>query len=266
MGELVGEGREAETLAWGDGKVLRLLRYASRTADLDRLVAAMTAANDAGAPVPAVYERVHVDGRPGVVMERVDGPDLLTVVERGPWRFRWAARVLGRVHAVIHDTVAPQDLPDLRSFSEERIRSTDVPTDLADFARRRLDELPDGDRLCHGDFHPGNVLVGERGPVAIDWTNGTRGDPNADIARTMVMFRLGELPPDSSALLRRFDRIGRRAFVRLYGRAYRRARSVDDMLVERWTPVRAVERLFEDIEGERPRLLALIEQAYERSR
>jgi aminoglycoside phosphotransferase (APT) family kinase protein len=73
----LGEGREAETLAWGEGRVLRLLKDPSRTDRLERELAALTAARRGGAPVPAVYGRETVNGRPGLVIERVEGPDLL---------------------------------------------------------------------------------------------------------------------------------------------------------------------------------------------
>ncbi|WP_308495210.1 hypothetical protein [Micromonospora purpureochromogenes] len=32
-----------------------------------------------------------------------------------------------------------------------------------------LDGLPDGDRLCHDDFHPGNVLLAVDWTAVIDW-------------------------------------------------------------------------------------------------
>src|SRR3546814_7594415 len=59
-----------------------------------------------------------------------------------------------------------------------------------------LDALPDGDRLCHGDYHPGNVIETAGGPVVIDWPAVTRGHPDADYARTLLLLRLGE-PPSS---------------------------------------------------------------------
>src|SRR5258706_247313 len=43
-----------------------------------------------------------------------------------------------------------------------------------------LDTMSDGDRLAHGDLHPGNVLLAEPGPVLIDWADATRGDAVAD--------------------------------------------------------------------------------------
>ena len=42
----------------------------------------------------------------------------------------------------------------------------------------------DGDKLCHGDFHPGNVLLTEKGAVVIDWMTASICNPWADMART----------------------------------------------------------------------------------
>src|ERR671924_42075 len=69
-----------------------------------------------------------------------------------------------------------------------------------------LEQLPDGDRLCHGDFHPANVLVGKRGPVAIDWHRAARGDPMGDLARSRVILAAGFVPPKSPWLVRHLDR------------------------------------------------------------
>src|SRR5205823_5058724 len=92
--ERLGEGREAETFAWGEGQILRLMRDPSHAARLEREELALEAARRAGVPVPAVYGRRTLDGRPGMIMERVDGPDLLTVLLRQPWRLPSVARTL----------------------------------------------------------------------------------------------------------------------------------------------------------------------------
>jgi len=34
-----------------------------------------------------------------------------------------------------------------------------------------LRQMPDGDHLCHGDFHPRNVLDEAPQPIVIDWPN-----------------------------------------------------------------------------------------------
>ena len=47
--------------------------------------------------------------------------------------------------------------------------------------------MPAGDRLCHGDYHPYNVILSPRGPIVIDWPNCHIGDPLEDVARTMLI-------------------------------------------------------------------------------
>jgi aminoglycoside phosphotransferase (APT) family kinase protein len=253
----IGEGREAEILEAGDGRVLRLLWSAEREPWLDREEAALRAASAAGAPVPTVYERMTQDGRPGLVMERLDGPDLLTRLGTRPWTVVAAGRMLGHVHARLHEVSAPAELPDLKDNIRELLerRAQRVPADLAAEACERLAELPDGDRICHGDYHPANVLLTTDGPRVIDWAGASRGDPIADVCRTQLIVELGEVPQAAPALVRRLDYVGRSLLLRSYLRAYGRP---DRLLIARWTRVLAIARLAEGIDAERTSLLNLL--------
>jgi thiamine kinase len=238
--ELVGAGREAEIFAWGEGRVLRLARDPRAERMIDREAAALAAAHAAGAPVPAVYERVTVDGRPGLVLERVDGPDLLDLFRRRPSRLLVISRTLGRRHAELHAVAGPVELPALRDELRRRLDSPLVPAAVSALALERLESLPDGDRLLHGDFHPANLLATAAGEVVVDWTNGARGDPHADVARTLILLR--HAPPG-------LRRVVASTYLRAYGR-------LDRPLVARWKRVWAAARLAEDIPEEREHLLA----------
>jgi Ser/Thr protein kinase RdoA (MazF antagonist) len=199
-------------------------------------------------------------GRPGLIMERIDGPDLLTLIGRRPWTVFRIARICGEVHARLHEVQAPRVIPSLKEALKWRIDTAGpLPPHLAEFALETLDGLPDGDRLCHGDFHPGNILMAGDEPVLIDWTNARRGDPMADVARTRMMLRLGEAPPGTSFALRALALVGRNLLVALYLRSYRRVRPLDMRAVKRWEIPVAAARLSEGIEEEVPRLLALLE-------
>ena len=259
--EKIAEGREAEIFAWQDGAVLRLLRSRNGQRQIEWEAQAMRAAAEAGVSVPAVQGATTVQERPGLIMERIDGADMLTMIGQRPWLLLGAARDFGEIHAQLHETAAPSDLPALKAKLKSRIESSDlVPKPLAEFAIARLEELPDGDRLCHGDFHPGNIIWREGRPVIIDWTNVTRGDPAADYARTDLMLRMGDPPPGSSRLLLALALVGRGVMVWAYHRAYQKTRPMDAALVSRWEAPVMANRLVEDIKPERAKLLKILEQ------
>jgi aminoglycoside phosphotransferase (APT) family kinase protein len=115
--------------------------------------------------------------------------------------------------------------------------------------------------LGHGDLHPGNVLVGARRVSVIDWTNATRGVPEADFARTLLLLKQADPLPGTSALFRRLMAAGRSAFAHAFARAYRRRASVMLAQVDSWLIVNAAARLAEGIAVEKPRLIALLDRA-----
>jgi Ser/Thr protein kinase RdoA (MazF antagonist) len=261
----VAEGREAEMFAWEDGSILRLMREPGAEGRNQGQAAAMEAARSRGVRVPAVLGATTVVGRPGLIMERIDGPDLLTLIGRRPWTVFRVARICGEVQARLHEVQAPGVIPPVRETLRRRIPTAGpLPKRLAAFALEALDGLPDGDSLCHGDFHPGNILMAGDEPVLIDWTNARRGDPMADVARTRMMLRLGEPPPGTSFALRMLALVGRNLLVALYLRSYRRVRPIDMSAVKRWEIPITAARLSEGIEEEVPRLLALLERAASR--
>lgn len=255
----LAEGREAELFAWGEGAVLRLLRDPNATVSNERQRAALEAARAGGASVPAVREAGVYHGRPGLVLERIDGPDLLTLLGRRPWRLLWAGRACGVVHARLHDITAPAGVPTLHARYGQPAGGLDrIPPPIARRVRALLATLPEGDRLCHGDFHPGNVIISPRRPVVIDWANVARGHPEADVARTLLLLQLGELPPGTLLPVRLLARLARMLLRRIYLNEYRRHRPLNRRRLARWETVQAAARLGEGIASERAALLRLL--------
>ena len=261
----IGEGREAEMFAWGEGRILRLMRGSDdfERARMERDVLVLKGAREQGLRVPEVFETAEVMGRPGIVMERIGGTDLLTLIGRQPWRVWWVAGISGRAHAAMHQVVAPPEVESTRDRITRQLKQSPlVPEAISDAALKALEELPDGDKLSHGDFHPANILTAGDEPVIIDWSNVSRGDPAADVARTLVILASGEPPPGTPLPLKLMAMFGRRLLTSAYVRAYRRAAPLNMGLVRRWERVRLADRLADSIPEERPRILGALSKSY----
>lgn len=182
LGQPVALGRTAELYAWQDGQVLKLffdwfdldsIRYEQRMAQ---------AVHASGLPVPAAGDILQVNGRNGLVYERVDGTSMWELLGRYPWRVARYARQTAELHAQMHAADIQPDIPSQRTRLERKIGSADrLPAAVKDVVLNTLAGLPDGDRLCHGDFHPGNILLTADRAVIIDWIDASRGNPLADV-------------------------------------------------------------------------------------
>jgi uncharacterized protein (TIGR02172 family) len=192
---LVGKGFCSDVYVWGEGRVLKLFHGWVARERVEREYAVTRAVHAAGVPAPAAYELVEIEGRRGIVLERIDGVSLLGYTQARPWALFGAIRQLAELHAQIHRCTAPAGLPSLRERIHEGIDASDSSAVDKQAARDRLATLPDGTSLCHGDFHPGNVLITARGPMVIDWDSASCGEPLGDVACTSRLMRTAGLPP-----------------------------------------------------------------------
>ncbi|MER7008879.1 phosphotransferase [Dactylosporangium sp. NPDC000555] len=258
MGGKLGAGREAQVYAWGDDAVVKLYRpgFGGHRAE----VMALRSLNGHRV-APRLIDVADCDGRTGLVLERLDGPDMLTLLQRQPWRVRSLARALAKAHLAIHAVQAPPELPDLRQVLASRIQDAEMPPRLRDFALRVLDGLPDGDRLCHGDYHPGNVLLTADRVAVIDWSCAARGMPEADHARALLLLRWADPLPGTPLLSRALMATGRSVFAHGYVRNYASGGKLSSRQVDSWLIVHAAARLSEGIEAEQPMLIGLLDRA-----
>lgn len=263
--EKVGEGYEAEIFAWGEGRVLRLFREGlERGVEAERI--AIPAAIAAGIPAPRMGEPLNARGRAGDLFERIDGENLLDRAGRLPWTMPREAWETGRLHARLHAIPAPAGLEPLRDRVRERLAQMETPPRLRPVVERALAELPAGDRLCHGDFHPGNILR-ERGGrrVVIDWGLAAAGPAEGDAARTLSLILLGE-PINPLPALRVFTRFFRPLAAALYLRGYRSLRPLDEARLWRWMAVRACDHLLDPDPSPRDEVEPFARKALARSR
>ena len=254
----LARGRSAEVYPWGESQVLKLFHSWVPTEAIERAARATRLALKSGLPVPAVGQLVEIEGRTGLVLERLGGISMLDAMRRKLWRAGRYARLLGELQARIHACPAPGFRPLRQALRRKIVAVESLPDALRQAALAALEQLPPGDRLCHGDLHPDNILLTANGPYIIDWIDATRGYPLADAARTTLLFMVGRTPEPSP--LGRLEDLARGWLRRAYQERYLRSSGYTLPGLRAWLPVVAVARLREGIPGEEGFLLRLARQ------
>jgi uncharacterized protein (TIGR02172 family) len=256
----IAVGRTAEIYAYDGGKVLKLffpaipMPWIEREIDIGRYV------HTTSLPVPAVFERVKAGDRTGIVYEKIEGPSLLDELARKPWNAVPYARLLAGLHAQVHEVTAPEDLETQRDWAKGGIPETEkLPEKLRERILHLLETLPDGDRLCHGDFHPGNIIVRSRGPVIIDWMTVSKGTACGDVARTAIILEAATVPPGTP--MRWLLEWVRKLFLVTYLKAYFQLRPAERHSFPAWRAVMAANFLADvSLPEEETHLMAIVER------
>jgi uncharacterized protein (TIGR02172 family) len=245
-GALIGEGRTAQVYAWGDGHILKLYQEWMPASPIEWEFATTRLAMEAGLPVPAAEEIVHLDGRLGIVFERVHGVSMLADLVTNPGKIIPLSRLLAELHTRLHECVLPADAYSQKQQIERGIGLDESLSEvekhtILDILRR----LPDGNAVCHGDFHPDNILLTSHGPVIIDWMTATRGYPLGDVARTALLFQTGGLPPGISFGRRLMINALRRLIFSIYLKRYLQLHPASRSEIDAWKLPLYAARLFE---------------------
>jgi len=237
IGRRLGAGKEAEVYEYGE-LALKLYPSQASKAVVFREAANLALLEQLALPTPRVHAAGDYDGRWGLVMDRAYGPSFADRMLAGA-RLS-CIKEMARLHRDLHQR-SVSGLPSLKERLAANIRRTDQ---LDKPSRRQLlsqlDALPDGDRLCHGDFHPWNIH-GEAGEVMIlDWLDACAGPPAADVCRSYVLIH--HVDPATAS-----D----------YVDAYARLTGLPTADIMAWLPPIAAARLAEGVPAETDNLLRL---------
>ncbi len=208
----------------------------------------------AGYAVPQVLEVLHPDaglGRAAQVMERAPGPTMLEALGSAPWRAGVLLRRLAALQVELHSL--PTDGWPGRAEPVAMARQRlDAAVEVG--TRRRVEALHAaveraeglievagaGDLVvCHGDFHPLNVLIDGPRSAVVDWTDAGLAPREADVARTLLLFLVASIAAEG-----RFERAVLRAvgpaMLRRYQRAYERGAALHPERLHAWSVIHSL--------------------------
>lgn len=272
-------GFTADVEQFDEDTLVKIYRDTVPQEDIDREIHCTEAVQGRGLPVPAYRGAVQFRGKRAILLEYIRGESMNAVMSSGKMDIVDVAKDFAAVHYRIHQC-AMDALEPSRVRYERLLRRSEpqLGSDLMNRCLRLLDKLPDGDRLSHNDYHPGNLIYGPQGLICIDWSDASQGDPLADVARTVQMFDYGptafsgipmipggRLTPDFIA---RFDAYKSciRLFTRAYEQEYVRLCGMDfaeyERLVEPWKVLVPASRFWTEWDCNKPQILKLMYQYF----
>lgn len=275
LGNPIASGRTSEIYPWGQEHVLKLFHGWIRLESIENELRIARTIYESGLPVPEVSELKRVNGRVGLIYQRIYGESLYKAAQRRPWNIPRYFKRLAELHVEIHSHSVPGDFPSQRQILEKDIQqAAGIPNLLRSKVLAALQDLPDGNQLCHGDFWAGNIMMTPQGEMIIDWNRASRGNPLADLARSTNavlafletnQFRRGFLSYGNSRISQAknwlFRTVGRTTYP-IYLRRYFQLRPGGEAELQRWLPIIAAARLIDEIPEFDHMLIAQVEKYF----
>ena len=182
---------------------------------------------ETGLPIPKLLEVGVVDGKWAIVSEFIKGKTLGRLMEENPDKLDEYLNLFVDIQLQIHNQKAPL-LNKLKDKMNRKISETDLDATTRYELHTRLEGMPKHNKVCHGDFRPSNVIVGEDGTnYIIDWSHATQGHASADVARTYLLYCLKGLNEEAER------------YLSLYCRKSDTARQY----IQKWMPIVAASQL-----------------------
>ena len=242
---IVGEGATTKIYRDGD-RAIKLYRDAD-IREVEAEAARQSYAARQGLPVPEVYGVRRVGEGIALDMAYIPGWPLMTE-GMGHGEVPAALRILVELQRMVHACAAGVFPSQRNKLAGDIAGNRCIRNETRQSLLARLDELCARDAappcLCHGDFHPLNVLYDGATHWIVDWVDATSGSAAADACRTLIIFE--EYIPGLSSV---------------YLQLFTEASGIPETDVLDWRPVVAAARMAERMDdGNREVLHDIVRQ------
>lgn len=239
----LNEGECADIYELDESKVLKISKPGWDKWVLQQEYINGRAIGNSSIPAPRVYDFVEIDGRYGYTMDKLNDVTMLSLMLKKPRNIFKYSREMARIHVKIHSAEVPDELPSMMDEYEKVIA---MKTSISEETKAAVLEEIKGlneeceSRICHGDFHPINVLVDGDGCSVIDWILTSKGNPEADVAGTYLISRAYSANVGGkNPFMRLAGAVGGRIFSSVYLREYIKISKMKKENIMRWLPLRA---------------------------
>lgn len=263
-GKLIGKGVTAEVFEWGQDKIIKLFfdKYSyddrvNHEASVGRIV------YESGVISPAVYDIVEVDGRKGIIYERIQGKPILEHLITMPWNSYHYLQKTVELQRNIHNFSAKELPTQKERFTYTIGLSSGILGNRAKTIIDYMEGLPDGESICHGDFYVNNILVSGNKLVPIDWAGTYQGNPLGDVARTGMIICSPAVPNGIPDFVTTLSNYPKKLFFWLYIHEYMKLSKVRFADIDSWILPVAAAKLKDNIPGEEKWLLNMINKRFE---
>ena len=182
--------RTAKTVYRDGNRAVKVFDEDYKKSDILNEALNQARAEETGLPVPKLLEVGVVDGKWAIASEYIEGKTLGQLMDEHPEKVDDYLELFVDIQLRIHNQKAPL-LNKLKDKMNRKINETDLDATTRYELHTRLEGMPKHNKVCHGDFRPSNVIVGDDGVnYIIDWAHVTQGNASADAARTYLVFYL----------------------------------------------------------------------------
>ncbi len=266
-------GFTADVEQYDKDTLVKIYREYVPQADIDREIRCTAAVQNKGLPVQGYRGSITYKGRRAILLEYIHGENAAkAMVSRDATE---VARDFARVQFELHQCHEP-GLEDSRERYDRLLRRSEpqLGSDLLNRCLKLLEKAPDGNSLCHNDYHQGNLIYSPKGLVCIDWSDASQGDPIADVARTVQMFVYGPMANSVVPILPKEHRVTftpemlaamkqrTLLFIQEYEREYVRLLGVSfeeyERMAEIWKVIVPASRFWTEWDCNKPHILKML--------
>ncbi|MGM9986107.1 MAG: phosphotransferase family protein [Bacillaceae bacterium] len=197
-----------------------------------------------GLDVPKIIDVIEINGRQAIVMEYIEGETIGKLLANNMELTDYYLNICVNVQIKIHNVLVKSTI--LESMSEKLKRQIKSGKDLCELQKdsllRKLDSMIFEPRLCHGDFHPFNLIMSDDKVTIIDWVDSSAGDIRADVYRTYLLISQSSIK-----------------LAKMYLHIYCKKSGLSQNEILQWAPIIAGARLSEHVSSEnKERLIKII--------
>lgn len=231
--------RTSKTIYKDGDLVIKLFHDGYSKADVLNEALNQARVEEAGIAIPRLIEVTKYQDKWAIVMEFVKGKTLARLMEENPEKLPEYMNRFVELQTKVHSHRAPL-LNKLKDKMNRKIHEADLTSTTRYELHTRLEAMPTHKKICHGDFNPSNIIIGDDGiDYIIDWSHVTQGNASADAARTYLLFSLS----------------GQKDMAEMYLELFCQKSKVDKSYVQKWLPIVAASQSVKGKPEERDILL-----------